>query len=359
MAEITVKAIDSAAAMEEIVKRLGVDALIVSTRKVDGQIEIVATNDEPIVVERKSLAEANDNSKRPTSFADVLSSKVVKTKKVSDDTIIDQDTTNLEKTGFEIIKNMREELRALSQLIDGNEAKKQPVNTDYYALKASGLRKSSETVIPNFDLDASLTENSKAIAKAFVRGHSKNFEDSDIFFVVGLEKSGKSAFIDKFKLFCSEKLDFGKVHTFFNVTGASDYNNVATWFEKNNKRDVQPPKRCVVEVNDINQFETQLYRFQKINPSIQYSVINVVEAGRSYEYLVNNIRRSTLENEYLVISKLDTCDITVSEISAILDLGYKCSFFSGLVENNEGLYYARVDQVASHIVALAEKHKEG
>ena len=133
MAEITVKAIDSAAAMEEIVKRLGVDALIVSTRKVDGQIEIVATNDEPIVVERKSLAEANDNSKRPTSFADVLSSKVVKTKKVSDDTIIDQDTTNLEKTGFEIIKNMREELRALSQLIDGNEAKTQPVNTDYYA----------------------------------------------------------------------------------------------------------------------------------------------------------------------------------------------------------------------------------
>jgi hypothetical protein len=254
---------------------------------------------------------------------------------------------------------MREELRALSQLIDGNEAKKQPVNTDYYALKASGLRKSSETVIPNFDLDASLTENSKAIAKAFVRGHSKNFEDSDIFFVVGLEKSGKSAFIDKFKLFCSEKLDFGKVHTFFNVTGASDYNNVATWFEKNNKRDAQPPKRCVVEVNDIKQFETQLYRFQKINPSIQYSVINVVEAGRSYEYLVNNIRRSTLENEYLVISKLDTCDITVSEISAILDLGYKCSFFSGLVENNEGLYYARVDQVASHIVALAEKHKEG
>ena len=46
-------------------------------------------------------------------------------------------------------------------------------------------------------------------------------------------------------------------------------------------------------------------------------------------------------------------------LSAIIDLGYKCSFFSGLVENNEGLYYARVDQVASHIVALAEKHKEG
>ena len=47
MAEITVKALDSATAMEEVVKRLGVDALIVSTRKIDGQIEIVATNDDP------------------------------------------------------------------------------------------------------------------------------------------------------------------------------------------------------------------------------------------------------------------------------------------------------------------------
>ena len=47
MVEITVKALDSASAMEEVEKRLGSDALIVSTNKVDGHIEIVATNDEP------------------------------------------------------------------------------------------------------------------------------------------------------------------------------------------------------------------------------------------------------------------------------------------------------------------------
>ena len=47
MVEITVKAVDSASAMEEIEKRLGADAMIVSTNRVDGQIEIVATNDDP------------------------------------------------------------------------------------------------------------------------------------------------------------------------------------------------------------------------------------------------------------------------------------------------------------------------
>ena len=47
MVEITVKAADSASAMEEIEKRLGADAMIVSTNRIDGQIEIVATNDDP------------------------------------------------------------------------------------------------------------------------------------------------------------------------------------------------------------------------------------------------------------------------------------------------------------------------
>ena len=46
MAEITVRAVDSALAMEEIQKRLGDDALIISTTKKDGQIEIVATDEE-------------------------------------------------------------------------------------------------------------------------------------------------------------------------------------------------------------------------------------------------------------------------------------------------------------------------
>ena len=45
MTEITVRAADSSLAMEEIQKKLGDDAYIVSTRKTGGQIEIVATDD--------------------------------------------------------------------------------------------------------------------------------------------------------------------------------------------------------------------------------------------------------------------------------------------------------------------------
>jgi flagellar biosynthesis GTPase FlhF len=73
MAEIKVKALDSATAMEEVVKRLGVDALIVSTRKIDGQIEIVATNDDPNAAIGPKLRLTTNPA---VNFSDILKTKM-------------------------------------------------------------------------------------------------------------------------------------------------------------------------------------------------------------------------------------------------------------------------------------------
>ena len=76
MVEITVKAADSASAMEEIEKRLGADAMIVSTNRVDGQIEIVATNDDPSKYHKAPEPLVLDKNYRIKGFSDVLSSKL-------------------------------------------------------------------------------------------------------------------------------------------------------------------------------------------------------------------------------------------------------------------------------------------
>nr|ADD96386.1 hypothetical protein [uncultured organism MedDCM-OCT-S09-C206] len=76
MVEITVKAADSASAMEEIEKRLGADAMIVSTNRVDGQIEIVATNDDPSKYQKRSEPLVLDKNYRIKGFSDVLNSKL-------------------------------------------------------------------------------------------------------------------------------------------------------------------------------------------------------------------------------------------------------------------------------------------
>ena len=76
MVEITVKAADSASAMEEIEKRLGADAMIVSTNRVDGQIEIVATNDDPSKYQKTPEPLVLDQNYKLKDFQTYLNSKL-------------------------------------------------------------------------------------------------------------------------------------------------------------------------------------------------------------------------------------------------------------------------------------------
>ena len=85
MPEITVTALDSATAMEEVVKRLGMDALIVSTRRVGSQIEIVATNDEMVSGKTQDQPKQK-NSTNNANFSDLLKSKLAN---VTDETSSD------------------------------------------------------------------------------------------------------------------------------------------------------------------------------------------------------------------------------------------------------------------------------
>ena len=74
MTEITVRAADSSLAMEEIQKKLGDDAFIISTRKTGGQIEIVATDEDLSSVKKEKPILLTDDY-RLNSFS-ILSEKV-------------------------------------------------------------------------------------------------------------------------------------------------------------------------------------------------------------------------------------------------------------------------------------------
>ena len=348
MAEIKVKALDSAAAMEEVVKRLGVDALIVSTRKIDGQIEIVATNDDP----NASRPEVEIDNNTTVSFSDILRTKM------TDPPSSAEVEAEKHLSGSEVIQNIQNELVTLNKLFQEPLSDSSKGDTDYAVLRMAGLsRKVSET-IKNFDVNGTVSEISKTVAKRFVKGQSDIFDNSEIYFIAGLEKSGKSVFCEKYKNSLEKDAPGIKVNYFKNVTGASDYNKVATWLQKNRDATHTSSVKCIVEINDLTQLETQLYRFQKAYPDINFCLINIVEVGHSYEFIINNVRSAQLENEFMAITKLDTCDISLQEICALIEMGHRCSFFSGMVNTNEGLYYSRVDQLVSHIVSIAEKQKD-
>ena len=76
--------------------------------------------------------------------------------------------------------------------------------------------------------------------------------------------------------------------------------------------------------------------------------------GTSYEFLMKNMPQKRLENEYLALTKLDLCDLSILEIAAFVELNHKCMFFSGVPASDEGLYFAKVEQTVDHIVQIIE-----
>ena len=65
-----------------------------------------------------------------------------------------------------------------------------------------------------------------------------------------------------------------------------------------------------------------------------------------------------IENEYLAITKLDLCDLSIQEIAAFVELNQKCMFFSGIPSSDEGLYFAKVGQTVDHIVQDMSKRMD-
>ena len=80
------------------------------------------------------------------------------------------------------------------------------------------------------------------------------------------------------------------------------------------------------------------------------SVIRVIEVGRSYEFLMKVSKYQVLFQEYVAFSKLDVCDLSIPEISAMLETENQCMFLSGNDSSREGLFFAKVDQVASFLL---------
>ena len=106
MSTLTVKAMDSAAAMDEIVSKLGPDAVILSTTKIDGKV----------VMEASSGARQGQNrSPGEKGFASILSEKM-----------IHSPNNNTAETPSEYpiptareIQNLQQQITKLQQMLDG------------------------------------------------------------------------------------------------------------------------------------------------------------------------------------------------------------------------------------------------
>ena len=125
---------------------------------------------------------------------------------------------------------------------------------------------------------------------------------------------------------------------------------ICSWASKNAVEQNEKRRVAVSELNNSVNLDKALLEIYKYNPELKISVINACEVGKSYHYLKRNFLARKFDNEYLAITKLDLCDLSLGEISAFVELNHKCMFFSGIETEKDGLFFAQVDKVMSHIL---------
>ena len=348
MVEIKVQAADSASAMEEVEKRLGSDALIVSTTKVDGKIEITATNDEPLKYQKNSDPLILGSDYRVSNFSDILAPKVQEAegKETESNSIFDNLAVN------KSIQSIKAELVKLEKL---SSAAVQPESStlkrnasDLFQL--AGVTKNVCDLLNKNTDEKNVEQFAKTLSKTFVHGKCPNFENSQIFLIIGSPSSGKSVFLKKFMTLMNTNEEISDCVNIKCHDQKLIADKICSWASKNAVEQNEKRRVAVSELNNSVNLDKALLEIYKYNPELKISVINACEVGKSYHYLKSNFLARKFDNEYLAITKLDLCDLSLGEISAFVELNHKCMFFSGIETEKDGLFFAQVDKVMSHIL---------
>ena len=348
MVEIKVQAADSASAMEEVEKRLGSDALIVSTTKVDGKIEITATNDEPLKYQKNSDPLILGSDYRVSNFSDILAPKVQEAegKETESNSIFDNLAVN------KSIQSIKAELVKLEKL---SSAAVQPESStlkrnasDLFQL--AGVTKNVCDLLNKNTDEKNVEQFAKTLSKTFVHGKCPNFENSQIFLIIGSPSSGKSVFLKKLMTLMNTNEEISDCVNIKCHDQKLIADKICSWASKNAVEQNEKRRVAVSELNNSVNLDKALLEIYKYNPELKISVINACEVGKSYHYLKRNFLARKFDNEYLAITKLDLCDLSLGEISAFVELNHKCMFFSGIETEKDGLFFAQVDKVMSHIL---------
>ena len=351
MAEIKVRAADSSLAMEEVQKRLGDDALIISTSKKDGQIEIIATNDEPVLKKNVNEPLILGEAFKTSNFDQILRKTVNASNRQG------VNSPDFEITLDDRLDNIISDMTELKSLMSASVPSGDPKIDILSQLQMIGFRKKVLTDVGITDKETSPEFATKKIAKAFVSGKSAKFENSNVYLILGDKLVGKSTFAEKF----------------FNLMSSTQTERDFELVQEHKPRKLDglireliksvdgggiSKRALVLDHSDLNSNSSELFKsLVSKKQNLNVSVIRIIEVGKSYEFLINTPRYQAVFPEYVAFSKLDLCDLSVSEISAMLEMKSQCMFLSGNDAGREGLYFAKVDQVGSFLLnKLKDEH---
>ena len=174
------------------------------------------------------------------------------------------------------------------------------------------------------------------------------------YIITGNAGAGKTLFSKKLQTLFETQIDAKSCTVFEEFKVKKSLTEIKNWFSKNKSKIVDKKHVGIIVLSNLENIDDFMLNLSKLDSAIKISILNLMPVGNSYEYLIKNMPHRRLENEYLALTKLDLCDLSILEIAAFIELEHKCMFFSGVPSPEEGLYFAKIGQTADHIAQTIE-----
>ncbi len=366
---------DSASAMEEVVKKLGPDALIISTSKRGNKVEIEATNNLSNHQRQKDIS---------GNFSDVLHSKIdflreKQRNRIYNKTSNDYDTgntgTNLvnQNQSSEMVK-VREQIKDLQNMLSGmvitDEKGLNEQTGNSVSLKLRNLEFTPEIVSalkPAYDglnIDRGLAAFIKAFANKIACEEIEDIFKSQVIFIVGPSGSGKTTLSAKL---AARIMEDNKQMKPTLVSMESEVVNrredLAHYSKLLNipKINYQIEENCknfesicsgqkIVDVSLIT--EESKYLIQNVRDQLGATKVTTVlclPSGSSKQLLTSQISRYIDFKPIIAFTKVDECKLFARELCVLANKYVKMGLITGSKTILGSLALSGPDVLARHL----------
>ena len=330
----TVTAKDASTAMDEVIAKLGSDAMIVSTRRVENGVEITATSDVLDLSSRIVKSTTNENERRePKEISPIPTIRSHRVK---------MDGLDNEKVSSR--KRLIEEIEALLDEHGLSQSKSLNSFLDRYV----NFSKVSTRFTRNFcSRKYLLSEFIEQFVSDIVSESDIRLDETRQLFVIGNNGVGKSTFSSKLCNELRKKSSGAEIQIIEANNKGYSPSTLLSVSAKMMKQQYSTTPMLTSDIEYATITEMNISQFvqsmEKEPQAKNAEVVLTVPSGMNYDALSKILRAVEMYRPKIAFTKLDEQDLSVEELMAVYNFGLKVVFLSADEKLSEGLCYATKD----------------
>ena len=345
MRTTTVIAKDTSSAMDDIISKLGDDAVILSTKHKDGKVHMTATTE--------NVSTTPKRLKPSQQFSKIFESRMLNDQILNQDKPLElEEAYNDKGASTAQLSALRSEIQELKYMLSGVVVT-EPQNLNDNVASSSALRfrqsgfspkvvKRLEKSFLGKDFENGRVSFLRSLAKTLVPDDIENFKEKQIFYVIGPSGSGKTTLVAKLAALLADtsksnsivlsEINNGNSHISDSLRGYARLLNLKTSIITKSKapeHELNTQKTIIDVSTNLSQSVESIRSSRKIYGDKNVCVIMTVPGGSSNK-LIDSLHKATEQLKPIIaLTKLDECEIGSEEFSKLSELDSKIGIITG------------------------------